>query len=108
MPVTPALTTFRIFCDAHRGDCFYGSSSRGSGSIRGRVASAAAVSKSSKSKSICAAFWSLRFVEPDRASQFFFGHYFSFVLLGMLVAEPLKDENRVTWSAPLFDPERLV
>jgi len=26
----------------------------------------------------------------------------------MLVAQPLKDQNRVTRSVPLFDPERVV
>ena len=63
----------------------------------------AAASKSSKSKSICAAFWSLRFGEPDRASKFFLAIIFHSYCLVMLVAEPLKDENRVTWRAPLFD-----
>ena len=61
-----------------------------------------AASKSSKSKSICTAFCSLRFAEPDRASKFFLAIIVPLVPVGMLLAEPLKHENRVAWSAPLI------
>jgi hypothetical protein len=50
----------------------------------------------------------LRFAEPDRASKFFLAIILHSYCLGMLVAEPLKDENRVTRRAPLFRPERVL
>jgi hypothetical protein len=53
-----------------------------------------AASKSSKSKSRCTAFCSLRFGEPDRVSEFFLAVTFS-----LLAVELSKHQNHVRWGS---------